>query len=222
MIYIVKHKPYQLPQVPDGYKPICVGGYSEPDAIDCRTGDNIERLNLKINELTALYWLWKNAEDPVIGVAHYRSYLTDGGHHILTMDQIEGILDKADVICHSITLPTTIAANAIKSGLGAGQQAFDLVRSRLPHGYEESFDRVMGSYTFQMCHMGIARREIFDAYCAWLFSFIIDAADAYKLQPYCQTQQKRAVGYVAETMLSVWLDKNELNIANVPMLRLDY
>lgn len=43
------------------------------------TGDNISNLNRNINEMTAIYWAWKNYDklgDPsYIGLAHYRSVL---------------------------------------------------------------------------------------------------------------------------------------------------
>ena len=221
MIYVVKHKPYTLPDLPDGYKPICVGGYSEPDAIDCYEGENIERFNVKLNELTAFYWLWKHTDDPVIGVDHYRAYLTDG-ENILTLPQIEDILGEYDIILHPYSIGHSVETNIMMSGLNGGKRAVDIVHRVLPEGYETAWEEVMCSKWFYVKNLMIARREIFDAYCEWLFSFIIDAAKEYRPMPGCLFQEKRAVGYVAEAMLPVWVWAQGLKVKECPAITLDY
>lgn len=222
MIYVVKHKPYTLPDLPEGYKSICVGGYSEPDAVNCSEGENLERLNVKLNELTAFYWLWKHTDDPVIGVDHYRAYLTDSWKNILTMPQIEGILGEYDIILHAYPISCTVETNVIMSGLNGGARAVDIVRRLLPDGYGDAYDKVMHSRQYHIANLMIARRELFDAYCEWLFSFIIDAANEYRPTPGCLFQEKRAVGYVAEAMLSVWVQKQKLKVKECPAIMLPY
>ena len=222
MIYVVKHKPYTLPQLPEGYRPICVGRYSEPDAIDCSVGDNIEQLNIKLNELTAFYWLWKNTDDPIIGVDHYRAYLTNHNKQILTMPEINDTLRNHDAICCEFGIASHIGINATLSGVRGGPAAFDIVRRGMPVEYHDAFDTVMGGNRFYIANLIITRREIFDAYCSWLFSFIIDAAKEYRPQPGYSFQERRAVGYIAETLLTVWLTHNNISVAKSSMLTLGY
>lgn len=52
-------------------------GYSiDPAYITDNTGDHISEKNFTFNELTALYWAWKNLKDySVFGLMHYRRYL---------------------------------------------------------------------------------------------------------------------------------------------------
>lgn len=219
MIYVVKHKPYNLPELPDGYKSICVGGYSESGAIDCSKGENIERLNIKLNELTAFWWLWKHTDDAIIGVDHYRAYL---GENIFTMPEIEEMLSESDIILHPYSIGHTVEKNLMMSGMNGGEKAVNIVRRHLPVGYGTAWDEVMRSRWFYVKNLMIARREVFDAYCDWLFSFIIDAADEYKPRPGCLFQEKRAVGYVAEAMLSVWVRTQGLKVKESQALILDY
>lgn len=218
MIYTVKHKPFTLPKLPEGYKAVCVGGYSEPDAIDCAKGENIENLNRKLNELTALYWIWKNTEDPITGLAHYRRYLLGTDGEVLTIPETEQLLNTADIICHSFNLDyLSVKTNIIMMGLIGGQVAYDIVRGHLPAGYQEAFEQVMQNHHYYICHLFVTRREILDEYCKWLFSFITDAANEYIPRTGCDPQEVRAVGYIAEALLSVWALKNGVKVVSEPM-----
>ena len=218
MIYTVKHKAFTLPELPEGYKTICVGGYSEPDGINCTEGKNIENLNKKINELTALYWLWKNTKDPIVGLAHYRRYLLGSDGDILTLPEAEQLLKNNDIICHSFNLDyLTVKRNIIMMGLLGGQVAYDTVRGLLPDGYQEAFEQVMESHHYYVCHLFVTKREILNEYCKWLFSFITDAVKDYRPRIGCDPQEVRAIGYIAESLLSVWALKNSLKVASEPM-----
>ena len=218
MIYTVKHKPFTLPELPEGYKTICVGGYSEPAEINCTEGKNIENLNKKINELTALYWIWKNTKDPIVGLAHYRRFLLGSDGDILTIPGAKELLKTNDIICHSFNLDyLTVKRNIIMMGLLGGQVAYDIVRGHLPDRYQEAFAQVMESHHYYVCHLFVTKREILNEYCKWLFSFITDAAKDYRPRIGCDPQEIRAIGYIAEALLSVWALKNGLKVASEPM-----
>ena len=62
-------------------------------------------------------------------------------------------------------------------------------------------------------------RDIFNDYCNWLFSFLIDAANSYTRESDIFREQ-RAVGFVGEAMLSVWLYKNKIDVTTCPRLLL--
>lgn len=220
MIYIVKHKPFQLPKLPQGYKSICVGGYSEPNAIICsEKQDNIEYLNLKINELTAFYYLWKNTDDSIIGIEHYRRFLTNHNEEILTIPQIQDILKNYDAICYNQKIYQSVKNNIIYSGSNGGQQAYNLVYERIPSDYKDAFNTVMNQNHYYISNIIMTTRDIFNDYCNWLFSFIIDAANSYTREASIFREQ-RAIGFVGEGMLSVWLYKNKINVTTCPRLLL--
>jgi len=79
-IYIVYHKEDVLfsNQV---FKPISVGKFSNISSdkfLKDNTGDNISFKNDLYNELTALYWIWKNTKDEYVGLNHYRRFFYTG------------------------------------------------------------------------------------------------------------------------------------------------
>jgi len=61
------------------FKPIQVGASNnhytiKNDYYKDNTDENISEKNSSFNELTALYWAWKNLNFDIIGLAHYRRY----------------------------------------------------------------------------------------------------------------------------------------------------
>ena len=65
--------------------------------------------------------------------------------------------------------------------------------------------------------MFVTRRELMDAYCEWLFSIIIPAAEEFDETPY-NDYSKRAVGFFAERLLTVWLLRHDYKIKELPII----
>lgn len=80
-ILVAVHKNYRMPDDPM-YLPVFVGKEIHPTVNHTfqgdNTGDNISKKNPHYNELTALYWGWKNLDVDALGLIHYRRYLTMG------------------------------------------------------------------------------------------------------------------------------------------------
>ncbi len=89
-MYVVAHKalPSECIQyLPEGYRIIHAGhALTKEDFgwIGDDTGDNISHLNPYINEQTALYRMWKNTSDSILGLSHYRRFFTPDGKTFLT------------------------------------------------------------------------------------------------------------------------------------------
>ena len=92
--------------------------------------------------------------------------------------------------------------------------------------YLDAFDAVMNDYPLFLCGIHITRRNIFNDYCAWLFSFILDATkivldniiiEGKKFEE-ATPPYSRIMGFFAERMLTVWLTKNHLRIKTLPIM----
>ncbi|MDY6367801.1 MAG: DUF4422 domain-containing protein, partial [Clostridia bacterium] len=106
-VYVVTHKDAKLNVLHEGYRIIHAGhatatekfGYAGDD-----TGDNISALNRYLNEITALYWMWKNTRHTIIGLNHYRRFFTESDDSSFAVEKIlsraaaEKILRGCDMI----------------------------------------------------------------------------------------------------------------------------
>jgi len=92
--------------------------------------------------------------------------------------------------------------------------------------YLDAFDDVTRGIALFANGMHIARRNVFDAYCEWLFSFLIDATEEVRAKVSLGDKPlremghdySRVVGHFAERLLSVWLIKNHLRIKMLPTM----
>ena len=105
-ILVAAHKRFPIPTA-DGYLPILVGAVKNyQSGIKYQRDDegyNISSKNPNYNELTAVYWAWKNLKDvDAIGLVHYRRLFFDGKpyslNNVLSVKKIEKLLTTYDVI----------------------------------------------------------------------------------------------------------------------------
>lgn len=235
-MYVVTHKPLppeHVENLPAGYKVIHAGRAISQDLgyLGDNTGDNISYLNPYINELTALYWMWKNTNHSIIGLSHYRRFFTESEDttfsydKILTKDAAENLLQKYDVIlipCYNNWTQFDNIHNLYSDEvMKTSNYMLKRFIAKNFSDYVEMFNKVMNSRFFYKCCMFITRRNVFDAYCKWLFSFIIDVAKAYvKLLPITDLSAtiKRLPGFLGEIMWTVWLLKNRLRIKELDIM----
>lgn len=224
-IYVATHREYNL-RSDMLYRPICIGSrYQNPSYLSEQNGDNISYLNEKINECTALYWIWKNTTCAYVGLNHYRRYfynneiLSEGNY--LNAETLCSILTQYDMILpkHSY-LPGMTMEEQIRDSISreAFDQGYMAVRESMEKhqpDYLDAFDEVMQGHKAFLCNMFVTRREILNEYCEWLFSFLIEAAEHIDVSGY-DAYSRRVIGFFAERMLTVWLLKHDLKIKELP------
>lgn len=225
-LYVVGHKPFEIPKDSKLYFPIHAGkngkeGFGIPGD---DTGDNISNMNPYINELTAVYWIWKNdKEHKYIGINHYRRYFSWKGcfetTELVTEDTVVDLLEKCDVvIVDPLSLyPDTVAETTEKIFEGdlGYIKAYERTREVLGRVHPDDvkhFDKVMNQYKFAACNVFIMKREFFDEYCEWLFGFILDALNEWLKDVKDEKVNNRAIGFMGERMLAVWLKGHHVRV----------
>ena len=198
------------------YLPLHVGaagkesiGYQRDDE-----GDNISELNPYFCELTGLYWAWKNLDAEYIGLAHYRRHFSFRPHAkevwdaVLKESEIENDLGRIKVFVpgkrryYIETLYSHYAHTHYSSQLDETRK---IIKERYPE-YLESFDRTVRQRWGYMFNMMIMDRQLFDAYCTWLFDILFELKQRIGeegLSPF----QARYYGRVSEIIFNVWLNK---------------
>lgn len=220
VIAVAMHKPSAVPDAPP-YLPVQAGaavhapiGVQRDDE-----GENISSRNPLYCELTAHYWLWKNAEAEAYGLCHYRRYFTRhprrGLPGILKQEDVDALLETADVI---VPRPRLYLIETNWSHYAHAHRESDLTQLRAVIGDAcpddlPAFDRVMKRRWGRRFNMFIMRREWFEAYSAWLFGvlFALETRLGDDIPP-------RTMGFIAERLMDVWLERTRPRIWQLPVL----
>lgn len=228
MIYIVTHKPAALPKL-KGYRPILVGSASAiPGMLRDDTDDNIAAKNPNYCELTAMYWVWRNAKDAYKGLAHYRRYFgarrfSSRSADILDEPALKGMLHDCDIL---LALPAVYHVSAREQLLmdccdAAMLDRLDAVfQSRHPGDMDayKTFFQQNRAAQYNMLYCGA---ELFDAYCAWLFPVLFELEDYVDLTG-ADDYRRRLYGFLSERLLNVWVSARGLRAKYLPVVSTEY
>lgn len=231
-IWVATHKKIDFDLPPD-YKAMQINckangehwlGYLHDD-----DGINISEKNESYCELTALFSLWKNSNADIKGLCHYRRFLLPDAsvgigvqrerripkseikNTAINRKEAESFLRNYDMI---IPIPNGPFAFKVKEERlqYCFQNDLDILRETIAQEfseYLEAYDWVMDQHVLSACNMLIAKREIFDNYCSWLFTVLAEVEQKCNIESY-DTQHKRIYGYFSEHLLSVFIRKHNL------------
>lgn len=201
------------------------------------TGNNISHLNPFFNEVTGQYWVWKNApKTDYVGFFHYRRLLdfnleaerqinANGmvvedcfypgllDEYGLTDDNIRAIAQQQDMIlpqpfdvrgvgqANVYTQYKTAPHHHIGDYELAGRAILDLY----PDDYRFFREVSAGRYLYPT-NIFIMKAEIFEVYCRWVFPILFRIHREIDVTGY-GPQERRAVGYIAERLFTVFVRK---------------
>ncbi|MDR1373057.1 MAG: DUF4422 domain-containing protein [Dysgonamonadaceae bacterium] len=223
------------------YMPLHCGAALSNERLDMQrddAGENISRKNRNWCELTGLYWAWKNLpkDIDIAGLNHYRRYfdfsprifkrniyrVTTGQFRHLPVQtpDLDSLFPKYDIIIHQPrTVPLRLYDHAsINSVSCVDMDLLTEVISELTPDYSDAFDRIMKTTNkeSQYC-MFIAKRQVFDIYCQWLFTVLEGVESRINISHY-RPYRARIYGFIGEFMLRVFVEKNKLKTGYVPVL----
>lgn len=208
-VYMAKsHKDVELKnlyEIPKWIKPI-QAGYAVADAdlgiLRDDTGENISVKNADYCELTVTYWVWKNVKSRYKGVCHYRRML------ILSENQLERcIAQDVDAI-----LPLSFTCYPDASGQyrryisRADCEGLKKALRDVSPEYLEEWEKLDSQPYFYNYNMLIAKENVFDSYCGWLFS-VLERAEIY-CRPGGAERGDRYAGYLGELLTTLYFMKN--------------
>ncbi|QBO36619.1 DUF4422 domain-containing protein [Periweissella cryptocerci] len=229
-ILVAAHKAYQMPADHNLYLPVHVGKALHPELElgyqGDNQGDNISAKNSSYNELTAMYWAWKNLDADAIGLVHYRRHLSLSKQKdlatILNQQEVENLLSKTDII-----LPKKrnyyIESNYKHYAHAHHVEPLDTARAVLVEKYPRyvpAFDKVMKQTSAHMFNMFIMKRPQFDNYASWLFD-VLGEVEAKTDTTGWDDYEKRVYGFVSELLLDVWLDTNDYQYTEVNFVHME-
>ncbi len=220
-LYAVTHRAVAF--LPEGRTPIGVGPDRAIAGVETYddTGDNIHEKNPNYCELTALYWIWKNEDEDVIGLEHYRRFFCKK-HTVfrcrqLSQADIAKILKKHDCITtrYFRFLPSVYGYYAAKHDARDLDSCRAAIEKLCPE-YLADFDAVMKQKKAVMFNMLVMPKALISDYCAWLFPILEEVEKSVDLEAK-DDYQKRVYGFLSERLFNVWLHRKSLNVYRAPV-----
>lgn len=166
------------------------------------SGENISEKNRMFAEMTAAYWIWKNAEAAKYkGLCHYRR------HFLLDQDEvISFIANDIDVI---LTTP-----RYTPGGIGQMFQEETPVKKPVYEAMlqaveichpedREALEQYMEKRLYCPNNMVIAKSEIYDSYCEWIFPILFRMEEMDEKTGYGH-KGDRHIAYAAEILTSYY------------------
>lgn len=217
-VMVAAHKEFPMPENRDLYMPVLVGATKNyKEGIDYQRddeGENISSKNPNFNELTAVYWAWKNLDADAIGLVHYRRLFSKGGKreldNILNKEQIEQLLDKAPIVVpkkRKYYIESNYSHYIHAHPKEPLEVARDVIAENYPR-YLNAFDQVMHKTSAHMFNMFIMKKKEFNQYSEWLFDVLFKVEDKIDISEY-SVQDARVFGFLAERLMDIWLLTNE-------------
>jgi hypothetical protein len=223
IIGVATQKQYEFP-MSDIYLPIQTGSALQSNHLGIQRDDdglNISNLNESFCELTSLYWMWKNTKADFYGLCHHRRYfsaingdfLSISNKKILHPDSMYELLSDYDLI---LPIKRSYYVETIYDHYKHGHSEHDLttleniLNEHYPE-YVDSYNTVMNGRSISLYNMFIMKSDLFNDYCEWLFNILFMMQDSIKDKDY-GPYQNRVIGFIAERLLNVWVEKNQHNL----------
>jgi len=208
-------------------------------------GENISIKNKNYCELTALYWVWKNTNEDIVGLMHYRRFfnillktiikphrvvkVAIDSKKILKLNtqeeiikkRVNNILDKYEVI---LPYPRYYKYNkhTLNSQYEAEHIASDwetcinVLLNKYPE-YKESVNKFFeNSNKIYGLNMFISKKTWSDNYCAWLFDILFEVEKKIKIST--NPYQQRVFGFLSERLLTLYILHHKFKVKHMQLL----
>lgn len=185
-------------------------------------GENIDNLNPWYCELTGLYHLWKNVDDDIVGLEHYRRYFVNNRRKILSESEIIESLKNFDILCIKENYKSR---GPIKNWLIKNNKWFEMrkflifIKVYVGEDYYNACVKYLNGNWHALGNMFICKKELINEYCEFTFDLLFT---------YMQAEQEagrklpgRIMGYFTEFLFGAWLTyhNKKINFKRIRMIR---
>ena len=203
-LYEVRHhldKPlHNHPALKSWEKPIQAGAELTDKCI-CEQldniGVNISAKNKQYCEASVMYWVWKNAKAPWVGIEHYRRHL------LVSPDMLNESVDAILPLPY-ICYPNTQA----QFTRFVGEEVVTLLLSALKMLYPDEYSVyvrcLQGKYHYAY-NLIAAQLPVFSDYCQWAFR-ITNHIESLGIE---KISNSRALAYIMEQLTSIYFISNK-------------
>lgn len=177
-------------------------------------GDNISSKNGDYSELTALYWIYKNAivsESNYYGLAHYRRFLELSNEDLCRLED-----NDIDVILpYPMPYEPNIEEHHKRYLSDDEWNAVRIAVSELCPEHIDDFNCILNGEYMYNYNVIIAKGFVLTDYCKWLFNILFRVEEL--VNPNGSRKPNRYIGYIAETLETLYFmhNKDKLKIAHV-------
>lgn len=242
-LFVCCHKEAVVPKHPL-IQPIQVGAaladLEFPGFLRDSTGENISEKNRSYCELTAQYWAWKNFDADYYGFFHYRRYLypkpeekrpyrlermpTAECLERLGYENFDSLIKQYDLIVpRGENMYVPVREHYAHAPCHHGKDlalAERIVRGGFPE-MSEALESYLSGTVHYFGNIYIMRRDVFQDYCAWLFSVLEEFDARADLDGY-GTQERRVDGYLAERLLGVYYTQRKGGLRTLELPRVHF
>lgn len=176
-------------------------------------GDNISVRNPLYGELTATYNVWKNHSHDIMGIFHYRRVMD------VKTEQLSVFNNNIDVI---LPLPFVCYPDASgQYGRYLSGEDVDIMKEVLYEYHPELKELIIKALNSQILYnynMLIAKREVFNDYCEWIFPLLEEITN--RCESHNRERLSRYVGRIGEILTSLYFTINtrNWNVAHAPKI----
>lgn len=166
-------------------------------------GENISDKNKQFCELTALYWIWKNAKEDVVGLVHYRRHfiLPENWLSYMATNDIDVILPVP------LYVHPNLESNYRSRHIGEfWDEMMEYLKQNQSEEYEKAKDFFNSTGLYSPCNMVIARKDVFDELCGWLFPILFYVAE--KCGTVDDNYQNRYPGFISERLITYFFEQH--------------
>lgn len=221
----VYHNPSVAPVADDVFVPLRAGALCQDEVLPDGAfwdgdGDNISAENAAFNEMSVVYWAWKNydkLDNPdFIGLTHYRRFFVFEESKYAYFEQpdmpqniresikfpafgVESYFENYDFVApmpnKRRSVETHFCATHDRDDLNL---AMEIIQRLFPDDVQFAHDYIKGQAAFYY-NMFIFPKEMFFDYCEWIFAIL------FEFRKLCKHPQERM--FVSELLTGIFITK---------------